>query len=374
MGEVKKSLRSSIEEVIVSPSVLRALRESSGYSEEEVARKLNTSLERVRAVEDGKGHFTLRQIKKLADIYKRPLAAFFSETINPLPELSDFRTKRDGKLPPEVYLAKRRAVYLAEKLMELTGKKSSIPEIPLNYEPEDLAGWLRKELDIRPPSSLGQAGRLTPVKILDYYKKSFEEKMGLLIIEFPMNNGDVRAFCVASDISVIVLNENEAPQAKLFSIAHEVCHILRKTPSICSIDIEEKDKQEVFCNRFAAELLVPAHELRQLREEVNEESVRRLAREYGVSRQVIAIRLKRLGLIGRAKYEELTKKMEDEGEVERKTRGKGGRDWTRTFFNRAGGLAVSEMRRAIVEDKVSLYEAARILDLKMKYAEQLLAE
>jgi Zn-dependent peptidase ImmA (M78 family)/transcriptional regulator with XRE-family HTH domain len=373
MGEGKKSPRFPIEEVKVSHSVLKTLRESSGYSPEEVAKKLGTSIERVIAVEEGKEHFTLRQIKKLADIYKRPLVAFFTETINPLPELSDFRIKVGGKLSPEVYLAKRRAIYLAEKLMELTGKKSSIPSIPPNCGPEELACWLREKLGIMPPVSSGQSGRLTPVRILEYYKRSFEEKMGLLIIEFPMKTNDVRAFCIALDISVIVLNENEAPQAKLFSIAHEVCHILRKTSGICSIDIEEKEGQEAFCNRFAAELLVPARELRQLGEEVNEESIRKLAREYGVSRQVIGIRLKNLGLIGE-NYEELMKKVVEMGELERKTKRSGGRDWAKTFLNRAGGLAVSEMKRAVIEERVSLYEAARVLDLKMKYAEQLLAE
>ena len=69
------------------PEVLKALRETSGYSIEEIAKKLNTSIKKIISVEEGKELFTLAQIKKLADIYRRPLAAFFSSSIPELPEI-----------------------------------------------------------------------------------------------------------------------------------------------------------------------------------------------------------------------------------------------------------------------------------------------
>lgn len=376
MGGGMKSTKSSLKEVKASPHVLRELREMSGYSEEEVARKLKTSPEKVRAVEKGEKYFTLNQIKKLADIYKRPLAAFFSDSIRRLPDIVDFRSKKECRLTPDVYLAKRRAVYLADKMMEFVGEKSSIPEIPPNLSPERLAMWLREELRIESPPS-GKGISPSPARILDYYKRSFEESMGILIIEYPMKSEDVRAFCINSDISVIVLKESEAPQGKLFSLAHEVCHLLKGTSSICSIDLErEGGKEERFCNKFAAEFLVPASELRELLRNLrgnytSRELIKMLTKKYGVSRQAMAIRLMNLGFIERAEYEELMKEIE---ESRKAAKGGGGRDWSKVFYNRAGGLAVSEMKKALREEKVSLYDAADILDLKMKYAELLLSE
>ena len=79
------------------PEVLKALRESSGYSVEEVAKKLNTSIKKIISVEEGKALFTLAQIKKLADIYKRPLAAFFSSSISELPEVHIYFDTKEEK-------------------------------------------------------------------------------------------------------------------------------------------------------------------------------------------------------------------------------------------------------------------------------------
>jgi len=87
--------------------VLKALRETAGYSIEEIAKKLITSREKIVSVEQGKSAFTLSQIKKLADIYKRPLAAFFSDSIPELPKLVDYRINREKRLTIQVYLATR---------------------------------------------------------------------------------------------------------------------------------------------------------------------------------------------------------------------------------------------------------------------------
>jgi len=64
----------------LNAKVLKALRETSGYTIEEVAKKLKTTAEKIKAIEKGDALFTLTQIKKLADIYHRPLTAFFTDT------------------------------------------------------------------------------------------------------------------------------------------------------------------------------------------------------------------------------------------------------------------------------------------------------
>jgi len=79
--------------VKAKPEVLRVLRETAGYTREEIARKLRTSVRKIERVEAGEDRFTLNQIKKLADIYHRPLAAFFSDKIRPLPPAHIFWQK-----------------------------------------------------------------------------------------------------------------------------------------------------------------------------------------------------------------------------------------------------------------------------------------
>lgn len=204
-------------EIKLQPQVLKALRKAAGYSVEEVAKKLKTSIDRVVSVEKGQTSFTLTQIKKLAEIYKRPLAAFFSSSLPKLPKLLDYRLNRERKLTPNVYLAQRRANYLSEKIKELSGKRSQIPTFSEGLKAEELAREFRKTLNIEIIKNRKAE------QILSYYKKVLEDALTILIIEYALKADDVRAFSIHSDLSCIVLNEDDKPSIKLFSLFHEIC-------------------------------------------------------------------------------------------------------------------------------------------------------
>jgi transcriptional regulator with XRE-family HTH domain len=129
-------MRKSVK-IKASPHLLKKLRENSGYTEEELANKLGVTAEKIVKVEKGEDSFTLTQVKKLADIYKVPLAAFFSKEVPDVPSLPDYRINREKKLNPEVFVAIRRAKYLSEEVRELSGKKSEIPSFP-DSSPEEV--------------------------------------------------------------------------------------------------------------------------------------------------------------------------------------------------------------------------------------------
>ena len=351
-------------EIKLLPEVLRLLRETSGYSVEEIAKKLKTSDEKIKAVEAGDSAFTLPQIKKLADIYKRPLAAFFSDSIPKLPELVDFRINREKRLTPQVYLAQRKAQYLSEKVEELSGGKSQIPSFPEELEANELAKEFKKYLNIKLLKSQ------KPTEILAYYKKILEDQLKIIVIEYPVKADDVRAFSVHSDISVIVLNEEDKSSIKLFSLIHEVCHLVKKTAGICSLEIEQEDqRQEFYCNRFAAEFLVPLDDLKLEIEKlarIDDESIDKLSEIYGVSKQVIMLRLLWLGYIGKERYNQFKS-----GLKEPPPKKFGRRNWERVFLNRVGELSLQEVKRAYHEEKITYYEALSILGLKTQYAEKI---
>src|SRR4030042_1096587 len=86
-------------EIKVNPAVLKTLRESSGYTVEEIAKKIKTTVTKVQETEKEKGiaSFTLTQIKKLADIYHRSLASFFTDTIPVMPALTDYRINSESR-------------------------------------------------------------------------------------------------------------------------------------------------------------------------------------------------------------------------------------------------------------------------------------
>ena len=356
-------MRKSVK-IKASPHLLKKLRENSGYTEEGLANKLGVTAEKIVKVEKGEDSFTLTQIKKLADIYKVPLAAFFSKEVPDVPSLPDYRINREKKLNPEVFVAIRRAKYLSEEIRELSGKKSEIPSFP-DSSPEELAKKFREYLKIEIPKFKN------PNEALEFYKNILEDRLGIMVVEYPLKAGDVRAFSLRSNLSVIVLNESDEPQVKLFSLFHEIAHLLKHGNGICSIDVsEERDEIERFCNKFAAEFLVPLEDLKKRVEdrELSDKVISKLARLYGISMQVMMLRLLDLKYITREVYYKFKERFD-----ESKLRRKGGRrDWEKTYSNRVGKMALSEISRAYRTGDISFFEAVKILDVNTKYAEKLL--
>ena len=211
-----------------------------------------------------------------------------------------------------------------------------------------------------------------PEELLSYYKKIIEEKLLVSIIEYPFKADDVRAFSIFSDISVIALNEQDEPKIKLFSLFHEICHLLKKTSSICSIEIEKQSQQEIesFCNNFAAEFLVPENdlELEIKKYSVVKEGVSNLSNTYGVSKQVIMLRLLKLNYIDSTTYVNFKEGFDKE--LEKKKSGLRRRNWDKVFFNRVGNLAIREVSNAYKKRDITFFESTRILNLKTKYVEK----
>lgn len=353
-------------EIKLNSNVLIALRETSGYTIEEVAKKLNVNVEKVKTTEQGFASFTLTQIKKLANIYHRSLAAFFTDTIPSIPDIPDYRINREKRLTPEVYTSERRANYLSKKLSEITEIKSQIPTFPDALGPEELAYQFRKYLGIDLLKSI------QPSELLAYYKQILEEKLLIPIIELPLKADDVRGFSIFSNVSVIVLNENDDFSVKLFSLFHEVYHLLKRTSGICSIEIERGGENiESECNSFSAEFLVPLDDLKKECKKFStfDNVITELYKIYGVSKQVIMLRLLYTGFIKKEVYEKF-KKESEEKVIEIKDKTFRRKNWEKVFQNRIGNLAIREIRKSYHSGKISYSDVFDVLNMKTKYIEK----
>lgn len=363
-------------EIKIKPEVLLTLIKASGYDEENLFKKTKIPLNKIK-----EGLITFTQLKNLSKVLKRPLAAFFSDEVPVLRTIPDYRLKRERKLHTEVFLAQRKLEYLIEKMKELGLKKSSLPIFPQELSGIELAERFRQYLGI------DLLKNKKPEKILQSYKTILEDKLKLIIIEQPLKprktknkeiSDDVRAFSIYADISGIVLNETDHPSIKLFSLFHEVCHLLRKSSGICSLDYEvEKDfKEEFYCNRFAAQFLVPEDDIKKelkiypsLPERLTE-VIDNLSKIYGVSKQVILLRLLYLNFISLQHYYEIKEQYASK-EIKPQF---GKRNWSRIYKNRVGGIVVKEVKSSLSKNEISFYEALNILDVKVNYAEKFLYE
>lgn len=353
-------------EIKVNPTILKTLRETSGYTIDEIAKKLNATKEKIEKTEEGVASFTLTQIKKLAGIYQRPLAAFFTKMLSTLPALPDYRINRNKRLTPNVFTAERRAYFLANKLTELTNKKSQIPIFSETLKPDESAREFRKYL---------KADLLKSIKVEDtliYYKQALEEKLLISIIELPLKADDVRGFSISSDISIIVLNEGDNASIKLFSLFHETYHLIKRTSGICSIGLEQGEDSERECDSFAAEFLVPLNDLKEEYRnfpELDEDSVTGLSNIYGVSKQVIMLRLLQIRYLTHERYNQFKKEGEEKSK-KNKRKAFARRKWDKVFKNRVGNLVIKETRTAYRSGKLSYSEVFDIFNMQTKYIEK----
>ena len=88
---------------LVRPALLVWAREKAGWRPEEAAAKLRTQVERLREWERGAERPSIAQLRKLGELYKRPLAVFFlpepPRDFDPQREFRRLRRTRGGSPP-----------------------------------------------------------------------------------------------------------------------------------------------------------------------------------------------------------------------------------------------------------------------------------
>jgi Zn-dependent peptidase ImmA (M78 family) len=282
---------------------------------EEAAKKINNmSAKKLAAWEKGPDRPTVKQLYKLAEVYKRPVGTFF---LSELPQ--DFTIPRDSRrLPGEVAgvysPALRRQIRLAEErreaaleLFEDLGEEP--PAFPLsatlNENPDELASQIRQILRV---DAAEQFSWRDPQRYKAFRQwRGRIENLGVLVFQASgVETQEMLGFSFAERVlPVIALNRKIRPNGRIFTLLHEFVHLMLHQSSICDIDEEalrppEEQRIEVFCNRVAGAALVPAEIL--LREEIvaaspaarrewDEEDIKALALRFSVSREVIVRRL-----------------------------------------------------------------------------------
>lgn len=294
----------------IEPSILIWARESLGLSLSDVALKLDKDRETVQQWEHGTSFPTLAQLEKLAySIYKRPLAVFFLP--KPPKETTpkqDFRTLPDNEirnLSPDLRLIIRKAKHHQLVLKQINDNLNPITK-PIfkvfNLEVANkniIANDLREYLGIT--KNLQQNFR-NPELAFSYYRNLIE-KNGVFIFQYPLK--EVRGFSLMDgEFPVIVINSWDSPNGKIFSLFHELCHILFNVGGIFKDFYSEELKRnqnriEILCNQFASDILLPNIELlndtlvleNRDNKEWSDNTLRAIALTYKVSKEVVLRKL-----------------------------------------------------------------------------------
>jgi Zn-dependent peptidase ImmA (M78 family) len=305
--------------VSVEPTVLVWARESIGMSIDEVAKRIEeVTINAIKEWEkkDGTVKPTFAQIEKLSTIYKRPLSAFLLPAPPKEPPFpKDFRKRPSTEkqsLNPKTYLAIRKArrfQYSAIELIKELGKESKELSIKANPSdnPETLAEEVRKQFGVK---EFPRFTSFTKEAALEEWVKILENN-GILVFQISITkNKEIGGFSLIDEyVPVIVLRRSDEPSAKIFTLFHELAHLLLREGGIC--DLEESDvTHEKFCNRFAGAFLVPKDKLlnhpvvkaNTEKKEWPESFLKDIAGDFKVSQEVILRRLWILGLTTKEYY------------------------------------------------------------------------
>lgn len=291
--------------VAVEKEVIKWARESIGLSEEAAAQALKVAVEILRAWEAGEDSPGIGQLRRMATVYKRPVTALMQPDIPPVaPMPKDFRTVGGiaAKLSPDAYLAIREAQRIQMLITELVEDVPDImPPIHLTFhssgDSATESGLLtRNEFGAEYKHYEAQTGFRDANQAYNAWRTRLQLK-GILVLAKPMHPMDCRGFSLyEGGLPIIVVNSREVDQAKIFTLFHEYAHLTRRQGGICLE--RDAERNEKWCNQFAASFLVPEEWLRWnvATHVTSTAEVERLARKFKVSRHVVALRLRDLRL------------------------------------------------------------------------------
>ena len=308
---------------LITPEVLKWAREKRIKLEiDYAAKKLKIDSARLEAWECGTEQPTFAQLKKIAKLYKTHISIFY------LPEPpTDFQPLTDYRVLPEHFAIDEEQIYrLNANIVEAFERREMLielyelleeppPDVPLNVDRHDsLRQTAQKITEFLEFNRTQLQHANDPYAALKFWKQAVEAK-GILVCQTSVNTHlsveleTARGFCIAQrPFPVIVVNPKDSPYGRIFTLIHELVHIVLGESAIQNTDFEATppsnlDPIEVFCNQVAAEVLVPEDELLEIVNlEMFEEDLSGTSKFFHVSPEVIMRRLLTLGKISRHDY------------------------------------------------------------------------
>lgn len=369
----------------VDNSILRWARESSGLDLDSAARKVGTTAQILQHWEDGTAFPTIKQLRKLAKAYMRPIAMFFLPELPEEPErIKDFRRIPDVQLQ-EMSSALRFEIRLAferrEEAIDLAsdlGDEAGIIDLYVSLEDdaEQVATRIRETLGVSITEQFKWGSKR---RAFNVWRKSLEN-LGVLIFQtgvlrhLVVSPDEARGFSISDQpFPVIVVNSKDHPAAKCFTLIHEFVHILLHDGGLCDLHYPfrartDSERVEVYCNRVAGSVLVPEDELvnhdivrnHGKNPEWSDDELSKLSRTFWVSWEVILRRLLVLDRTTREFYQAWRADRKDEypgaedhGEPKISTP-------TRVII-RNGRLFPTLVLRALRNRHITMFEASEIL-------------
>ena len=372
--------------VKINPKALKWARIDSGYDYENLPNKIKPKFEEW---ESGKLMPTWNQLCDISRYFKRPTAFFFREKfpkhINP--ELIEYRKSDNlnlNNISPALTIGIREVISRRDTFLEIMGEMhrplTSFSQYRLNSENiPQLSRHIREILNVdltEQKSWLYNNNRKDKphYNFLNKWKEILSSKLGVLVFEIPkVDLKEMRALCIYYDKHpIILLNGADSPNGRIFSLFHELTHLIIGESAIC--DVDKNNSKEWLCNNVAAEFLVPKEDLLKnpivLNKNSNEwskQELKDLSNEYGVSKESLLLRLIHTGKAYPNSYEILKKDFKFKSN--KKSFGGGSPVLNQIKYH--GTLYSRLMLNAYENGVISSVEFSQNINLRLKHVDEL---
>jgi Zn-dependent peptidase ImmA (M78 family) len=260
----------------INNEVLIWARETIALNRANASEKTGISAKRLIQLEEGEKQPTLEELKDLSKAYKRTIATLLltkPPKEKPLPK--DRRTvdsKDLGNFHEKTIMAIRKARALVVSLVELK-QDANIAITHFQYKasikdnPTTIANRLRKEWN------LDEIRKLENINFaLEGYIEKVES-LGVAVFQLSLQD-HLRGFSMVDEIVPIIgiKRGGEQPAAKIFTLFHELGHVLLNDGGLCDLSENTNQQIEKWCNAFSAEMLIPTSELLQMNIVIEQQS------------------------------------------------------------------------------------------------------
>lgn len=330
---------------------------------------------------DGEKHPTLKQLEKLAALTHTPIGYLFlpepPEERLPVPDFRTVSGRRGERPSPDLldtlYTMQRRQAWLRETLVESDAE-------PLNFvgaarladAPEGIGREMRRVVGLGDGWAVAVR---TWQQAVSELRRAIEQLGVMAVINGVVGNNthrtldveEFRGFALTDPYApLIFVNGADAKSAQMFTLAHELAHIWLGAEGLSGFEGLFPDGTDVesWCDRAAAEFLVPAHEFEARWPEVRRDQspFESLARVFKVSPIVAGRRALDLKLIDRETfflfYNEYVRRERKQGEAS------SGGDFYRNQSSRVGELFAGQVLSAAMEGRLGFKEAYDLTGLR----------
>lgn len=376
-----------MKEALVTPRLLTWARERAGLPVEVMAKRAGTTPKKAELWEEGEARPTFRQAARWATVTHVPLGYLFLPTPPeerlPIPDL---RTVRGSVGPSENadFMDELRTVqFKADWYREYRKKRGGtalgfVGRFRNNYATDAIARDMRDVLGV------GADARAATRNWEEFLAVLTEraESAGIWVMRSgvvgnntsrPLSVEAFRGFAISDPlIPLVFVNARDARAAQIFTLAHEFAHLWLGKSGISDALSEPMDARnakgvESLCNAVAAEFLAPKEDFRREWAKADDlaSNAARLSARFRVSRIVIAIRARTLGLVDEETFQEFFDAERARWRKERED-STGGGDYYRSARSRNGHGFYQAILACAERGELLLRDAGRLLDMKPK--------